>query len=106
MAGRGHAHPDGLPGRAGERLLQREEDGEPGEHVGRVAGRVRAQPHVAVPVGIPPAPCTLQPRTSYTPQSCCTGSCKEPYGMGACTPRRLWEGTEPKQKGRQARQRV
>ena len=37
-----------LAGGEEHRLVQREEDGEPAEHVRRVRRRVNAQPHVAV----------------------------------------------------------
>ena len=36
-----------------QRAAQREEDGEPGEHAGRVRRRVRAEPHVAVQLRAP-----------------------------------------------------
>lgn len=42
-----HAHAEGLPGRAVHRLLQGEVDGEPAEHVRRVAGGVRAEVHLS-----------------------------------------------------------
>lgn len=56
--------PDGLPSRAGQGLLQREVDGEPGEHVRRVAGRVRAQAHIAIP-----APHNMRVRIHRMPHS-------------------------------------